>query len=83
MTSLEIEYVAFDGPDEHVPGKSKIDSILLQSQLPDAFSFNKIYLAWETDTIIGNLNFNLVLFRYITLETLINCHNFLCRKIAG
>jgi len=53
VTSLEIEYVAFDGPDEHVPGKSKIDSILLQSQLPDAFSFNKIYLAWETDTIIG------------------------------
>merc|ERR1711902_351109 len=46
-------YLAFDGPKQHVPGKTKIDSLLLQSQLPGAFSFNKIYLAWETDTIIG------------------------------
>ena len=51
--SMNIEFVAFDGPSEHVPGKTKIDSILYQSQLPDAISFNKIYLAWETDTIIG------------------------------
>ena len=53
VSSLEIEYVAFDGPREHVPGKEKIDSILRNSLLPGAFSFNKIYLAWETDTIIG------------------------------
>jgi len=53
VTNLEIEYFAFDGPREHVPGKTELDSILLDSQLPGAFSFNKIYLAWETDTIIG------------------------------
>lgn len=65
MTRLEIEYVAFDGPDEHVPGKSKIDSMLQQSQLPDAFSFSKIYFAWETDTIIGNLKHKLEVFKYL------------------
>ena len=53
VSSLEIEYLAFDGPKQHVPGKTTIDSLLSQSQLPGAFSFNKIYLAWETDTIIG------------------------------
>ena len=53
VSSFEIEYLAFDGPSEHVPGKGKIDSLLEESGLEGAFSFNKIYLAWETDTIIG------------------------------
>lgn len=57
VSSLEIEYIAFDGPKEHIPGKAKIDSILNDSQLQGAFSFNKIYLAWETDTIIGKSSF--------------------------
>ena len=52
-TSFEIEYLAFDGPGEHVPGKGTIESLLMESGLVGAFSFNKIYLAWETDTIIG------------------------------
>ena len=55
-TSFEIEYLAFDGPSEHVPGKETIESLLKESGLEGAFSFNKIYLAWETDTIIGKEN---------------------------
>ena len=57
-TSFEIEYLAFDGPGEHVPGKGTIEALLRQSGLEGAFSFNKVYLAWETDTIIGIKGFN-------------------------
>ena len=52
-TSFQIEYLAFDGPGEHVPAKGTIEALLRESGLEEAFSFHKIYLAWETDTIIG------------------------------
>ena len=55
-TRFEIEYLAFDGPGEHVPGKGTIESLLKESGLDGALSFNKVYLAWETDTIIGKDN---------------------------
>ena len=64
-TSFGIEYLAFDGPGEHVPGKGTVEALLRESGLEEAFSFNKIYLAWETDTIIGqrkNRSLNCVTF---------------------
>ena len=43
----------FDGPEEHVPAKRKLEEVIAQSGLPTTFSFVKVYAAWETDEIIG------------------------------
>jgi len=51
-SSLQISYLPFDGPSEHGPARAAIETVLADSHLPHAISFNKIYLSWETDSII-------------------------------
>ena len=51
-SSLQISYFPFDGPSQHGPAKAAIERVLADSNLPDAITFNKIYLPWETDSII-------------------------------
>jgi len=46
-------YKQFDGPEQHIPAKRKVEALISASGLPDAFSFSTIYAAWETDEIIG------------------------------
>merc|ERR1719370_423997 len=50
---FSIEYRQFEGPEEHVPARREVEKVLNQSGLSTAFSFVKIYAAWETDEIIG------------------------------
>jgi len=50
---FSIEYRQFEGPEEHVPARRAVEKVLNQSGLSTAFSFVKIYAAWETDEIIG------------------------------
>ena len=52
-TKFDIEYFPFDGPEEHVPAKDMIDHLIAKSGLQNAFTFVKVYAAWETDKIIG------------------------------
>ena len=51
-SSLEILYLPFQGPSHHGPARATMEDLLSSSGLPDAISFNKIYLSWETDQII-------------------------------
>ena len=76
-SKFEFEYLAFEGPDEHIPAKDTVDEIIRDSRLSEAFSFNKIYAAWETDRIIGwemwrNIVLALVCVFVITLLLLAN-----------
>merc|ERR1712013_622654 len=41
------------GPEEHVPARRAVERVLNKSGPSTAFSFVKIYAAWETDEIIG------------------------------
>jgi len=88
-TSFEIEYLAFDGPGEHVPGKGTIESLLKESGLDGALSFNKVYLAWETDTIIGyelwrNLGLGIAAIFLITFVLLANLQmSFMVMMMVG
>merc|ERR1719370_1430814 len=50
---FSIEYRPFEGPEEHVPARRAVEKVLNKSGLSTAFSFVKIYAAWETDEIIG------------------------------
>merc|ERR1711963_521003 len=50
---FSIEYRPFEGPEEHVPARREVEKVLNKSGLSTAFSFVKIYAAWETDEIIG------------------------------
>lgn len=52
-SKCEIQYFPFDGPEDHIPAKDTIDQLISNSGLQNAFSFVKIYAAWETDRIIG------------------------------
>ena len=52
-TKQRFAYLLFDGPEEHVPAKRKLEEVIAQSGLPTTFSFVKVYAAWETDEIIG------------------------------
>jgi len=52
-SKFDIEYFPFDGPEDHVPAKDMVDRLIDKSGLQDAFTFVKIYAAWETDKIIG------------------------------
>merc|ERR1712113_525824 len=50
---MGFSYLLFDGPEEHVPAKRKVEQLITESGLPGSFSFVKVYAAWETDEIIG------------------------------
>jgi len=85
-TKFDIEYFPFDGPEEHVPAKDHIDYLISQSGLQDAFSFVKIYAAWETDRIIGfelwrNMGLAILCVFIITLILLANLK--ICLMVLG
>merc|ERR1719350_1972121 len=46
---FRVLYLQLNGPEEHIPARKAVDEEFGDS----AFSFNKIYAAWETDEIIG------------------------------
>jgi hypothetical protein len=50
---LRVLYLPFEGPKQHIPARRAIDQLVTEQLGPEAFSFNKIYAAWETDEIIG------------------------------
>ena len=52
-SKIKFSYLLFDGPEEHVPAKRKVEQLITESGLPGSFSFVKVYAAWETDEIIG------------------------------
>ena len=52
-SKIKFSYLLFDGPEEHVPAKRKVEQLIAESGLPGSFSFVKVYAAWETDEIIG------------------------------
>ena len=52
-TRQRFAFLLFDGPEEHVPAKQRVEEVIRQSGLPHSFSFVKVYAAWETDEIIG------------------------------
>ena len=52
-TKIKFAYLLFDGPEEHVPAKRKVEQVIKDSGLEGSFSFVKVYAAWETDEIIG------------------------------
>jgi len=85
-TKFDIKYFPFDGPEEHVPAKDHIDYLISQSGLQDAFSFVKIYAAWETDRIIGfelwrNMGLAILCVFIITLILLANLK--ICLMVLG
>jgi predicted RND superfamily exporter protein len=85
-TKFDIEYFPFDGPEEHVPAKDHIDHLLATSGLQDAFTFVKIYAAWETDRIIGhelwrNVGLAILCVFLITLILLANLQ--ICLMVLG
>ena len=46
-TRQRFSYFLFDGPEEHVPAKQRVEELIRQSGLPDSFSFVKVYAAWR------------------------------------
>ena len=52
-TKTSFAFLLFDGPEEHIPAKEKVDQLIRDSGLDGPFSFVKVYAAWETDQIIG------------------------------
>eukprot|EP00092_Neocalanus_flemingeri_P063022 GFUD01076156.1.p1 GENE.GFUD01076156.1~~GFUD01076156.1.p1 ORF type:complete len:598 (-),score=161.58 GFUD01076156.1:7-1800(-) len=85
-SKFAIEYFPFDGPEEHVPAKDMIDHLIAQSGLQNAFSFVKVYAAWETDKIIGfelwrNVGLAILCVFLITLILLANLQ--ICLMVLG
>jgi predicted RND superfamily exporter protein len=52
-SKFKIDYLIFNGPEEHIPAKHKIEEIVKNSNISGAFSHVEVYAAWETDQIIG------------------------------
>ena len=52
-SKFKIDYLIFNGPEEHIPAKYKIEEIVKNSNISGAFSHVEVYAAWETDQIIG------------------------------
>ena len=51
---FSFSFYIFDGPEEHIPAKRMVDSIVAEAGVSEtAFTHVKIYAAWETDEIIG------------------------------
>eukprot|EP00092_Neocalanus_flemingeri_P026887 GFUD01029143.1.p1 GENE.GFUD01029143.1~~GFUD01029143.1.p1 ORF type:complete len:1040 (-),score=194.28 GFUD01029143.1:157-3276(-) len=76
-SKFKIEYLAFDGPEEHIAAKKKITDLIEESNIPGAFSHVQMYVVWETDQIIGfemlkNLGMALACIFLITLLLLAN-----------
>ena len=85
-TKFDIEYFPFDGPEEHVPAKDMIDHLIAKSGLQKAFTFVKVYAAWETDKIIGfelwrNVGLAIMCVFIITLILLANLK--ICMMMLG
>ena len=76
-SKFKIDYLIFDGPEEHIPAKRKIEEIVKSSNISGAFSHVQVYAAWETDEIIGfellrNIGLAMVAIFIITLILLAN-----------
>ena len=41
-TKTKFAYLLFDGPEEHVPAKRRVEQLISQSGLPGTFSFVKV-----------------------------------------
>jgi len=52
-STFKIDYLIFNGPEEHIPAKRKIEELVKSSNISGAFSHVQVYAAWETDEIIG------------------------------
>ena len=52
-TKFRVLYLQLNGPEEHLPARRAVDQAVAAEFGNSAFSFNKIYAAWETDEIIG------------------------------
>ena len=52
-SKFKIDYLIFNGPEQHIPAKRKIEEIVKESNISGAFSHVQVYAAWETDEIIG------------------------------
>ena len=50
---FRVLYLQLNGPEEHIPARKAVDEAVTEEFGNSAFSFNKIYAAWETDEIIG------------------------------
>ena len=50
---FRVLYLHLNGPEEHLPARRAVDQAVAETFGDSAFSFNKIYAAWETDEIIG------------------------------
>ena len=50
---FRVLYLPFAGPEQHIPARAAVEQLIASEFNKDAFSFNKIYAAWETDEIIG------------------------------
>eukprot|EP00094_Tigriopus_californicus_P008124 TCALIF_07820-PA protein Name:"Protein of unknown function" AED:0.21 eAED:0.21 QI:2513/0.92/0.92/0.92/0.76/0.85/14/0/199 len=77
-TKSDITFVKFSGPEEHVPGRRLIENLIQTKKFSSkAFSFSKVYAAWETDEVISfelwrNLALAMVCVFIITLVLLAN-----------
>eukprot|EP00095_Tigriopus_kingsejongensis_P005354 maker-scaffold34_size539781-snap-gene-1.9 protein:Tk05354 transcript:maker-scaffold34_size539781-snap-gene-1.9-mRNA-1 annotation:"hypothetical protein DAPPUDRAFT_306990" len=77
-TNSDFSYVKFSGPEEHVPGRRLVENLIQGKKFSSkAFSFSKVYAAWETDEVISfelwrNLALAMVCVFIITLVLLAN-----------
>ena len=76
-SKFSIEYFFMDDPDEHIPARRAVTSLLEVSRAPYTFSHSKVYAAWETDQIIGfelwrNIGLAMVCVFVVTLLLLAN-----------
>merc|ERR1711892_161008 len=76
-SKFKIDYLIFNGPEEHIPAKRKIEELVKSSNLKRAFSHVQVYAAWETDEIIGyelwrNIGLAMVCVFVVTLILLAN-----------
>jgi len=52
-SKFSIDYYYMEEPEEHLPARRAVTSLLKEVGSPYTFSHSKIYAAWETDEIIG------------------------------
>jgi len=52
-SKFKIDYLIFNGPEEHIPARRKVEELVKRSNISGAFSHVQVYAAWETDEIIG------------------------------
>ena len=52
-TRCRVTYQIFSGPQQHLPARARVESVVKDSGLPGAFSHSLTYVAWEIDEIIG------------------------------